>query len=97
MEKFKGTKGKWEAWLSGSSYYVANLKGKEYRDILNIDNIGNIDEVEANAQLIAAASELLSELQHVVKALETVSSFGATTPIINRAKSIINKALGKEE
>ena len=35
--------------------------------------------------------ELVEELEHVVKALEVVSSFGATKPIIEHAKEIITK------
>ena len=36
-------------------------------------------------------AELAKELAHVVKALKTVSSFGATTPIIEHAEGILTK------
>lgn len=93
MEKkqFKGTQGKWkycENW-DDDSIEIGTC------DIHNIALVNKEhEEAKANAQLIAAAPELLEELQHTVKALEVVASFGATKPIIERAKQVINKALG---
>lgn len=98
MTEFKGTKGKWsigeqdqygiQIWCNQSHYVARAYHGGSDR---------TDDETNANAQLIATAPELLSELQHAVKALEAVSSFGATRPIIESAKRIISKALGKED
>lgn len=50
------------------------------------------EEAEANARLIASAPKLLEELTQCVKALKAINSMGATTPIIERAEKVIEKA-----
>lgn len=50
---------------------------------------------KANARLIAAAPDLLSELQHIVSLLDPVLEAGLPVPgiaTLNRAKEIIRKA-----
>lgn len=82
--EFKGTKTPW---------VIKPAPNMAYRIV---GNTGNAIEDACNAQLIAAAPELLSELRHVVNALKTVSSFGATEPIIKHAEAVISKALGMD-
>lgn len=50
------------------------------------------EECYRNANLIECAPELVQELKHLVNALKIVSSFGATTSIINHAELLIKKA-----
>lgn len=52
------------------------------------------EEIEANMRLYAASPKLLRELQHCVRALEAVASYGATKPIIDRAKKLIEETIG---
>ena len=51
-----------------------------------------VEEANANTILFSKAPELLEELKHVVRALKTVSSFGATTSIIENAEKLIKDA-----
>lgn len=57
-----------------------------------LGGINTLEKQKANARLISAAPDLLAACEQCVNALEVVSSFGATTPIIARAKQAINKA-----
>jgi hypothetical protein len=59
-----------------------------------VDQIGT-DEMEANAQLIAAAPELLEALQFIVNDAEPGEDAQLTTAGYNRACAAIRKALGE--
>ncbi len=99
--EFKGTKG-WNAKHqtvefcdTGDYEYHATIEDEKGRCIAQFF-AKDEDQREADCNLAACAYELLKELQQTVKALEVIATFGATKPIIARAKSTINKALGKE-
>lgn len=93
MSEFKGTKGKWEV-LETLVY------GKKTMSIANIDRMNKTDnlvcnisplhcktiEDEANAQLIAAAPELLEVLIEIVRISDR------NNIAWNRAKEVIKKA-----
>lgn len=93
----KFTKGEWSALIVDIPDYkqVCIASESEKRMIAHVyipeDNI--TEEIQANARLIAAAPDLLKALEHCVNALKVVYSMGATTPIIERAEKVINKAL----
>jgi hypothetical protein len=86
MKEFKGTKGPWE--VVGAGF---NDEGTYYT--LNIDLIS-----KDNANLIAAAPDLLEELQLTLGALREICfTCGAARPesTIRRAEAAIAKALGE--
>lgn len=103
MSNFKGTKGNWDyaksslnpkkhnfGIIGGDGSIVADIYKKKIWDGKTNTEAPEISE--ANAKLIAAAPEMLEHLQYAVKALKSISSFGATTPIIDRLESVIKKA-----
>lgn len=102
MKEFKGTNGKWS---SGLSYSVVTSDQAPKRAICDDRDyesekayyggyiICESIPTPEDSRLIAAAPELLAELQHCVRALKIISSFGATQPIIEHAEKVINKAL----
>lgn len=91
--EFKGTKNEWyigehrqngiQIGCSQSHYVACAYRGGADR---------NDDEVIANAQLIAAAPELLDALQDVVRFCED----NDINIVLDYAKETISKALGKE-
>lgn len=105
--KFKGTKGKWISRYNGNywevnreedfedgkrlavSVMVFKLKG----DNLVFDRIG---EDKANAQLIAAAPELLQALQSLANGVRERGFAGHLSDYLKHADTILAKALGKE-
>ncbi|WP_312227597.1 hypothetical protein [Pseudescherichia sp.] len=89
MEEFKGTPGKWinvggwvDAEKGGSICYVSRKPG-------------DIDE--ANANLMAAAPELLDALQLLLKQAENraTTTYPEWYGAVKKARSAIAKALGK--
>lgn len=101
MKDFKGTKGMWivgididtdclavmpESMLSGSNEVICILPSSDLYD----DRENSDSELESNAQLIAAAPELLNAC---FEALKYVSCEEPAYHIINNA---IAQALGKE-
>ena len=110
MKEFKGTQGKWKAiehsWSdrsiigAGKTIVTKSIYDEcfeETQDLLILEN-------EANFNLIATAPELLEALQHLLytaeklwdnqKLIKDSGVFTVTHPIIEEAKSVINKALG---
>lgn len=99
--EFKGTKGKWISRHNGS-YWEVNRE-EDFEDgkrlavsvmVFNIED-GNCvfdrsHEDKANAQLIAAAPELLNACKLALGGIDPKSDIG------KQIKKAINKALGKE-
>lgn len=99
MEKFKGTKGKWQLTTSAlecdhnsevATIWGDNFYGEGAYLIAHIDNSPGIEKGIANAQLIAAAPELLNACK---EALKYVSCEEPAHYILTEA---IEKAIGKE-
>ena len=109
MKEFKGTKGKWvNGWGEGltgpttpknnptaddNRKYTPISKGEETIAIVIQQENNKIEELNANAKLIAAAPELLDALQRVEKAINKMGlndRFGHTQQYVREA---INKAL----
>lgn len=104
--EFKGTKQFTEKYYSVSEIRDA-LKSwvlEEAGSFLSENNLDDFcemhlqtdgEEGHANAQLIAAAPELLQALQHTIRELRKLNSIGSM-PIIEQSEYIIAKSLGKE-
>lgn len=101
MKTFKGTPGPWEARLMRGDINVIRLgsfrnegvTAFSYQSVVNA-----IDDVD-DAQLIAAAPELLSALQHLVEVYDSEDGKQWTTTskkaAIAEARAAIDKALGE--
>lgn len=63
------------------------LDSKGYRVATGVD----LKRADFIIKAVNNHDRLVEELTHVVKALETVSSFGATTPIIEHAKQLLTE------
>lgn len=97
-KKFKGTKGKWEYHLISSNASVYHcIKSKDGKTICLISLKEHLySEVECNAQLVAAAPELLGALIELVEVFnrEKLSQSQFQSKAIEQAEKAINKALG---
>lgn len=106
MEKFKGTKGKWESVTTNWDYQKSIfIEGTEIHIAdLDIKKTGYDEEVEANALLISKAPEMLEALQQVIKLKDLIeydesivneSNIGeasAISQMLNRIQTIIKEA-----
>ena len=67
--EFKGTKGKWVAWL-GDKQTTSSVKIGSMEIELEIDYDNKLDEERANALLISKAPEMLEMLKEVKRRLK---------------------------
>lgn len=107
MKDFKGTKGSWIARHNGS-YMEVNRK-EDFEDgkrltvsvmVFDVADEGCVfnrsGEDKANAQLIAAAPEMLQALQSFANGVRERGYAGHLSDYLKQADTIISKALGKE-
>ena len=98
MEEFKGTKGPWIASTSDRSIGpVCRDDDQSYGMILPVAWVefdGKPGHHQANANLIAAAPELLEALQDLLIRTAEVDEFGDDYTFA-KARASLNKALGK--
>ena len=94
MEEFKGTKGEWKAELDKSLYFKIKVEPDLYVEIYD-DEYSKSGVLEANANLIAAAPELLNVLQETDKDLSILWSqvlfLEETNPIAEGLSDLIQK------
>lgn len=99
MEEFKGTPGPWFEHREGFStvYVEARLRQGVIQEVAACGPTeAGSDAQSANARLIAAAPELLQALQELVHAdTHGIKNCSAQVYALEKAKSAINKALGK--
>ena len=96
-EEFKGSRGPWAAHGDEESM-ATSVVMSEFGAILCIVGtyMTSMEEDYANANLIAAAPELLEALQELVHAdTHGIKNCSAQVNALEKAKSAINKALGK--
>ena len=89
--EFKGTKGEWEyeSTMYSNRKAINSLYNKNKHTVIE-SYIDNVDESEANAQLIATAPELLKALQDLVRYCDEWDCHAD----LQFAEETINKALG---
>lgn len=105
MKEFKGTKGEWgfktpidysgnsidtlySRWImSDDKVYICSVQGKV---VNNDDHVKSVDEMIANAKLIAAAPDLLEALQEI---LESVDNSVWNHQSLEKGTKAIEKAL----
>lgn len=86
MAKAQYTPGPWLIKnMLGTNHYSLWTRDGDYAT-----DCDNAEEAEANAALIAAAPELLEQLEALVKWAETKNAF----PITQTARAVIKKAKG---
>ena len=102
MKEFKGTKGKWEK--AGSAVVV---NGVQIADVYCYGDLEyNRHEAVANAQLIAAAPELLKALQGLLYIIDSSEGVHGLSPLrhsffweeftqVEIAEKAVSKALGQ--
>ena len=101
MKDFKGTQGDWEAKRNAAYWEVTNrdndqvlaiaIHNFDYRD--NGLQLDDNEKAEANAKLIAAAPELLANLQRIIERIKECEYQDSFPSAFRRAEAAINKAL----
>lgn len=98
MKEFKGTPGPWEVDRNnvhtGQIATIHHCIGNDWVEIWSPNWPDSEETQEANANLIAAAPDLLEALQNMVTAYEYEASID--NPALLAARSAISKALGEE-
>ena len=101
MKEFKGTPGPWEVKLIRGDVNVirrGSLRNEGVTAFSCQSVVNAIDDVD-DAQLIAAAPELLSAIQHLVEVYDDPTGKQWTTTskkaAITEARAAIDKALGE--
>lgn len=99
----KHTPGPWIADIDGDCVYINDDYSKKICDIRGwgwLSKLGNTKAIatqKANCRLIAAAPDLLKELQHLVKIMEPLEKECALNipglATLNGARSAIKKAI----
>ena len=107
MEKFKGTPGPWARESAGRGIGpVSEDDDQSYGMVITVAYVdfGESDEVQnSNAQLIAAAPELLEACMRMRNQLYAAGyeaergSLNPTKCLLNQIESAINKALGEKQ
>lgn len=96
--EFKGTQGNWKTYKpSTSNGWINVITEKQKHEVCTCYNglaIYDFNEVEANAQLIATAPELLKALKELYNAIG--SCIDLTPELMQSTLKTINKALGNE-
>lgn len=98
MKEFKGTKGEWKVEYDNSNYCESYLIETDKEHVCTIDfgyNDNNLEVVNCNAKLIAAAPDLLEALQMFVDAeqLTGVDHIVLSDKAYVKANKAIEKAL----
>lgn len=99
MTQFKGTPGPWEVEDNGY-FYDINAGRATVGDVCSSISWFDNDEhrgpvAMANAQLIAAAPEMLEALREVIGSLGVMVADPDNCPEIIKARAVITKALGE--
>ncbi|EKQ4677560.1 hypothetical protein P5M41_002015 [Salmonella enterica subsp. enterica serovar Ruiru] len=94
MEEFKGSAGPWVAHDDEESMATSVIMN-DFGDIVCVVGtfMTSVEEDFANADLIAAAPELLEALQKMVESYQFEASID--NPALLQARAAIAKALGK--
>ena len=101
MEKFKGTPGPWEIMDDDGELKIVQSGSIEYGQGWKIySDICSEVSGQYNANLIAAATELLEALQELISGYEDREHLGMFDmlvhgDLIQKANAAINKALGE--
>ena len=94
MTESKITEGLWETYQD--AHCISVKDGEGYPLLVLRTGERSVEENEANAQLIAAAPELLAALEALLEQADLGEVDEETQPIVDQAKRAINKATVKE-
>mgnify|MGYP003418902996 CR=1 FL=1 len=94
MTNFKGTKGKWKIDLKYNSderVRIINNKNNGFIDVWKLGEI-TIEEMQANAKLIALAPEMWQDLVDIIWLVEQCASYEEIQERVLLSKKTIKKA-----
>lgn len=99
MSEFKGTPGPWGRWEQGGLAICKDIGNGDLREIAYVEDCATICEEEANADLIAAAPELLYALQALLQAVRPDETgevcLSDLEAVEDEARAAVFKALGR--